>query len=142
MRLSEFASSAKSPDAVSPKVLGTLVPILSAFGAGEDPEGWLTWGDETATRWTFLAPTPAGLVTCHVRVNVPGEGPRTSAKVSRWSRVQVGELSMESMPGGHRMASFQLDSTILRGGDADADTVAAFALAVFSAIDGRPNDAA
>ena len=99
---------------------------------------WLTWTDEQASRWTYLAPTPAGLVTCHVRVNVPGEGPRTSAKVNRWSRVQVGELSMESTPGGHRVASFQLDSAILRGGDADADIVAAFALAVFAAIDGRP----
>ena len=138
MRLSEFAAAAKAPDAVAPKVLATLTPILVALGAGEDPEGWLTWTDEQASRWTYLAPTPAGLVTCHVRVNVPGEGPRTSAKVNRWSRVQVGELSMESTLGGHRVASFQLDSAILRGGDADADIVAAFALAVFAAIDGRP----
>ncbi len=88
MRLSEFAAAAKAPEAVAPKVLATLTPILVALGAGEDPEGWLTWTDEQASRWTYLAPTPAGLVTCHVRVNVPGEGPRTSAKVSRWSRVQ------------------------------------------------------
>jgi hypothetical protein len=138
MRLSEFAAAAKAPAAVAPNVLATLTPILVALGAGEDPEGWLTWIEEAADRWTFLAPTAAGLVTCHVRVNVPGEGPRTSAKVSRWSRVQVGELSMESTPGGHRVASFQLDSAILRGGDADADIVAAFALAVFAAMDGRP----
>jgi len=138
MRLSEFAAASPAPDAVAPQVLATLTPILAALGAGEDPEGWLTWSDDAGTRWTFLAPTPAGLVTCHVRVNVPGEGPRTSAKVSRWSRVQIGELSMESMPGGHRMASFQLDSAILRGGDADADAVAAFALVVFAAVDGRP----
>lgn len=137
MRLSEYAAPAHAPDALAPRVIATLTPILVALGAGEDPEGWLTWTDDAATRWTWLAPTPAGLVTCHVRVNVPGEGPRTSAKVSRWSRVQVGELSMESTPGGHRVASFQLDSAVLRGGDADADAVAAFALAVFDAMDGR-----
>ena len=141
MRLSEFAAAAKRPEAVAPEVLATLTPILVAFGAGEDPEGWLTWSDEEGSRWSFLAPTPAGLVTCHVRVHVPGEGPRTSAKVSRWSRVQVGELSMETTPGGHRVASFQLDSAILRGGDADADIVAGFALAVFTAMDGRPGPA-
>jgi hypothetical protein len=138
MRLSEFAAAAKTPDAFAPAVLATLAPILLALGAGEDPEGWLTLVDESADRWTYLAPTAAGLVTCHVRVNVSGEGPRTSAKVSRWSRVQVGELSMESTPGGHRVASFQLDGAILRGGDGDADIVAAFALAVLAAMDGRP----
>ena len=137
MRLSEFVAASRAPEAVAPKVLATLTPMLVALGAGEDPQGWLVWGDEMSSRWTYLAPSPAGLVTCHVRVNVSGEGPRTSAKVSRWSRVQVGELSMESTPGGHRVASFQLDSLVLRGGDADADAVAAFAMTVLAAMDGR-----
>lgn len=137
MRLSEFVAASRAPEAVAPKVLATLTPMLVALGAGEDPHGWLVWGDEMSSRWTYLAPSPAGLVTCHVRVNVSGEGPRTSAKVSRWSRVQVGELSMESTPGGHRVASFQLESLVLRGGDADADAVAAFAMTVLAAMDGR-----
>jgi hypothetical protein len=137
MRLSEFVAACRAPEAVAPMVLATLTPMLVALGAGEDPHGWFVWGDEMSSRWTYIAPSPAGLVTCHVRVNVSGEGPRTSAKVSRWSRVQVGELSMESTPGGHRVASFQLDSLVLRGGDADADAVAAFAMTVLAAMDGR-----
>lgn len=142
MRLSEYAAASRARDSFAPRVLATLTPMLAAFGAGEDPDGWLIWSDDVPDRWTFLAPTVAGLITSHVRVNVPGEGPRSSVKVSRWGRVAVGELSMESTPGGHRVASFQLDSTILRGGDADADTVASFALAVFAAMDGRPAGAA
>lgn len=88
-------------------------------------------------RWMFLAPTPAGLVTCHVRVSVPGEGPRASAKVGRWGRIQVGELAVETSPGGHRFTSFQIENQILRGGDEGADRIAAFAIAVFDAMDGR-----
>jgi hypothetical protein len=142
MRLSEFVAAPREPAAVEPAVLAVLTPVLTAMGAGVDPEGWLAWGDDAVNRWSFVAPTPAGLVTCHVRVNMPGEGPRVSAKVSRWSRVQVGELSMETAPGGHRLASFQLDSLVLRGADADADAVAAFARSVLGAMDGRPTDAA
>jgi hypothetical protein len=36
------------------------------------------------------------------------------------------------------MLSFQLESQVLRGVDADADRAAAFALRVIAAIDGRP----
>ena len=114
-----------------------MTPVLVALGAGEDPEGWLAWGDDAAIRWQFLAPTRAGLVTCHVRVNVPGEGPHASGKIGRWSRVQVGEITVETAPGGHRMASFQLEGLVIHGGDAEADAVAAFAMAVLDAIDGR-----
>jgi hypothetical protein len=137
MRLSEYIASPRHPAAVAPKVLAVVSPVLTALGAGEDPEGWLVWGEEPTVRWMFLAPTPAGLVSCHVRVSVPGEGPRASAKVGRWGRVQVGELAIETMPGGHRVTSFQIESQVLRGGDMEADAVAAFALTVFDAMDGR-----
>lgn len=141
MRLSEFASAPKAPAAATEKVLATVTPLLVALGAGEDPEGWLAWGDDPAIRWLFLTPTPGGLVQVHVRVNVPGEGPHSSAKVTRWSRVQVGEMAIETATSGHRVASFQLENQVIRGGDADADAIAAFALAVFAAIDGRPSSA-
>jgi hypothetical protein len=137
MRLSEYVASPKSQAAVAPKVLAVVTPVLGALGAGEDPEGWLAWGEEPAVRWMFLAPTTAGLVTCQVRVNVPGEGPRASGKVGRWGRIQVGELAMETSPGGHRVTAFQVESVVLRGGDEDADAIAAFALTVFDAMDGR-----
>ena len=51
----------------------------------------------------------AGLVQVNVRVNVPGEGPRTTGKLVRWHRVQVGELSVE-IQGGHRLLTFQVES--------------------------------
>ena len=137
MRLSEYVASPRSEAAVAPMVLAVVMPVLAALGAGDDPDGWLAWGEEPAVRWMFLAPMPAGLVTCHVRVNVPGEGPRASAKVGRWGRIQVGELAVETSPGGHRFTSFQIENQILRGGDEDADAIAAFAIAVFDAMDGR-----
>jgi hypothetical protein len=54
----------------------------------------------------------------------------------RWNRVQVGELAME-VASGHHLLSFQVESQILKGSDADADAIAAFALELFAAIDGR-----
>jgi hypothetical protein len=88
-------------------------------------------------RYTILAPTPSGLLVIHVRVNVPQEGPRVGGKLVRWNRVQIGELAIE-MASGHRLLSFQVESQVLRGSDDDADAIAAFALELFAAIDGRP----
>jgi hypothetical protein len=88
-------------------------------------------------RYSILVPTDSGLVHCHVRVNVSGEGPRTTTKLVRWSRVTIGELAIESQ-AGHRLLSFQVEQQVLRGVDADADRVAAFALRLIAAIDGRP----
>jgi hypothetical protein len=142
MRLSEYAAAPRDESAVAPNVLAVVVPALVALGAGEDPPGWLAWGDDPEIRWTFLAPTRAGLVTCTVRVNVPGEGPRASAKVTRWARIQVGELSIDSAAGGMRVASFQIETLVLRGTGAEAEAVAAFALEVFAAIDGGSSSTA
>ena len=102
MRLSDYVAAPRDEAAVGPRVLAVVTPALAALGAGEDPEGWLAWGDDPGIRWQFLAPTAAGLVTCSVRVNVAGEGPRAGAKVTRWPRVQVGELAIESAAGGCR----------------------------------------
>jgi hypothetical protein len=137
MRLSEWRASSPNKDAAGAKVASIVDPILLALGAGPDPDCWVAWGEEPAVRYTIFAPTPAGLVTCYVRVNVPGEGPRASAKLNRWSRVQLGELAIETQ-GAHRILSFQVEQTILNGADDRADEIAAFALALFAAIDGRP----
>lgn len=88
-------------------------------------------------RYSILVPTDPGLIHCHVRVNVSGEGPRTTTKLVRWSRVTIGELALESQ-AGHRLLSFQVEQQVLRGVDAEADRVAAFALRLIAAIDGRP----
>ncbi len=138
MRLSEFAAASKVPAAVSPKVLAAVLPVLAAIGAGEDPVGWLAADDDPASRWAYIAPLPAGLVTCHVRVNVPGEGPRASARLVRWPRVQIGELSIESGGGNRRIVSFVIDGRVVRAADAEGDAVASFAHAVLDAMDGRP----
>ncbi len=85
----------------------------------------------------ILVPTDPGLIHCFVRVNVPGEGPRATTKLVRWNRVAIGELGVETT-NGHRLLSFQLEQQVLRGVDAEADAIAAFALRVIAAIDGRP----
>ena len=136
MRLSQWRGSAPVKDAVGPKVSTMVDPVLAALGADADPHVWTVWGDEPAVRYTVFVPTAAGLILCYVRVNVPGEGPRASAKLIRWNRVQMGELAVETQ-AGHRLLSFQLESSIIKGADAVADQAARFALELFAAIDGR-----
>ena len=121
---------------MTPKVVAVIEPVLLALGADRDPACWVAWGDDPAIRYMILVPTLVGLAEVHVRVNVPQQGPRVSAKLVRWNRVQVGELAIE-MASGHRLLTFQVESQVLRGSDADADGIAAFALELFAAIDGR-----
>jgi hypothetical protein len=137
MRLSEWRAAAPHKDATGPKVAAVVDPVLTALGAGPDPHCWVAWGDEPANRYAIFVPTDPGLVVMFVRPAVPGEGPRATTKLVRWNRVALGELSVETQ-GGHRMLSFQLEGQSLRGADVEADRVAAFALRVIAAIDGRP----
>jgi hypothetical protein len=136
MRLSEWRRAAPSKEAGGPKVAALVDPVLAALGADDDPHGWVAWGDEPGVRYTILVPTPAGLVTCFVRVNVPGEGARVSAKLIRWNRVQTGELAVETS-AGHRLVSFQVEGNVLQGADDTADRIAGFALEMLAAVDGR-----
>lgn len=137
MRLSEWRTRAPHKDAMTPKVLGVIEPVLTALGADDDPRCWVVWGDDPGVRYTMLVPTDSGLLQALVRVNVPGEGPRTSAKVIRWNRVQLGELALE-MVSGHRLLGFQVESHVLRGSDDEGDAMASFALELFARVDGRP----
>jgi len=137
MRLSQWRASAPAREAVAPKVAAAVDPILAALGAGPDPHCWVAWGEEPAVRHMLFVPTDPGLIACFVRVNVPGEGPRATTKLVRWTRVSIGELAVETQ-AGHRLLSFQLENQVLRGVDGEADRVAAFALRVIAAIDGRP----
>lgn len=140
MRLSEWRAAAPTKEAASSRVMAVVEPVLESLGAGRDPECWIAWGDDPALRWTLLAPTPAGLVECAVRVSVPGEGPRAAAKLVRWPRVQVGDLAVETQ-AGHRFVSIQVEGLVLKGVDAEADRVAAFVRRLFDAIDGRTSAA-
>ena len=141
MRLSDWRGQAPSVDAVSPKVLAVVEAALVTLGAERDPECWVAWGDDPAVRYVIFAPTPGGLAQVGVRVNVPGEGPRAGGKVVRWGRVQLGELGVE-IQGGHRLVTFQIETQVLNGVDDTADRIAAFAQALFAAVDGRPVAAA
>jgi hypothetical protein len=137
MRLSEWAESAPNRDAMSARVLDVVRPVLTGLGAEPDPPSWVLWGEDPAARYLVMAISPVGLVMCHVRINVPGEGPRASGKLVRWSRVQIGELDVEA-GGGHRLVSVQVEQQVLRAMDADVDRVSGFAIALLAAIDGRP----
>ena len=137
MRLSDWRASPPTRDSMTLKVLGVIEPVLSTMGAEKDPSCWVLWGDDPSIRYSILVPSAAGLLICAVRVNVPGEGPRASAKLVRWSRVQLGELAVETQ-AGHRVTTFQVDQHVLRGADAAAERIAGFALALFAAVDGRP----
>ena len=95
MRLSEWFAGAPTREAAGPKVLAVAEAVLATLGAVPDSDCWVIWGDDPGVRWALLAPTPAGLVTAHVRVNVPQEGPRAAGKLVRWSRIQLGEIAVE-----------------------------------------------
>ena len=137
MRLSEWRKAAPHKDAGSAKLAAIVDPVLASLGAESDPHAWVAWGEEPGTRYTILVVTEPGLISCFVRLNVAGEGPRASAKLVRWSRVQTSELAIETS-GSHRLLSFQIESHVLQGADGVADGIAAFALDVFAAMDGRP----
>jgi hypothetical protein len=137
MRLSEWRATAPTRESMTLKVLAVVEPVLQAIGAEPDPNCWVAWGDDPSIRYSILVPVAPGLINCGVRVNIPGEGPRATAKLTRWNRVQVGEFAVETQ-AGHRVATFQVEQYVLRGTDGGADRVAQFALALFAAVDGRP----
>ncbi len=137
MRLSEWRSGAPNREALGPRVTAVLEPVLGALGAGPDPELWVVWGEDPGTRYTMLLPITAGLGVVNVRVSVPGEGPRASGRLVRWSRLQFGELDVEAQ-AGHLLASIQVEGLVLRGVDAAAGQMAAFVRTVMAGADGRP----
>jgi hypothetical protein len=137
MRWSAWRAKAPFKDSVVPKVLSAVDDALAALGADPDPECWVVWGDDPASRYALLVPTPSGLVVVNVRVSVPGEGPRAGGKVVRWPRVQLGELAVE-IQGGHRLVTFQVETHVLNGADAAGDAISVFAQTLFAGIDGRP----
>jgi hypothetical protein len=136
MRLSEWRAKAPSKEGGGPKVAAVVDAVINALGAEPDPHCWVAWGEDPAIKYAILVPTELGLITSFVRVNVPGEGPRATTKLIRWSRVAIGELAVESQ-AGHRLLSFQVEQQVLRGADEAADRVAAFALRVLAGVEGR-----
>lgn len=137
MRLSGWRSKAPGREGISPKVLDMVGSILVSLGSEADPHGWVMWGDETGSRWTLMAPCPAGLAVVNVRAGGLQEGARAGGRLIRWSKVQLGELAAES-ERGHRLVMFQIEGQPIRGTDDKADDVAAFAGLVLAGLEGRP----
>ena len=136
MRLSKWRASSPNKSAGAAKVAAVVDPVLQALGSEPDPECWVAWGDDPAIRYTIFVPTPAGLIASYVRINLAGEGPRATAKLIRWSRVQLGELAIETQ-GAHRLVSFQVEQNVLQGADDKADLISRFALGLMASVDGR-----
>ena len=139
MRLSDWGAAAPTRAAAGSKVLAVAEAALITLGATPESDCWVSWGEDPESRWVILAPTPAGLIHAHARVNVPQEGPRAAGKLVRWSRVQLGEVAAEAQ-GEHRVVSATLEGTMPRGVDADADAIGLGAQGngSFAEIDGRP----
>lgn len=137
MRLSEWRAAAPHMDAMSESVMQVLQPVVSGLGVGADAPFWVVWGEEPQSRYTLFAPTHAGLAVIAVRVRASMEGAHATGRLVRWSRVQIGDLSVEGQ-AGHHLLSAQLEGAIMRAVDAEADRMGAFLQSVFAGIDGRP----
>jgi hypothetical protein len=136
MRLSDWEATARGQQVMTEKVAGAYRQALAVLGAEPDPVAHVVWGDDPDQRYLILADAAAGLIFANVRVNVPQEGPRASAKLVRWGRVTVGELSVEAHHG-RRQVTGQLEQVILQGTDEQADEIGAFVALVLARIDGR-----
>ena len=135
MRLGEWRKTAPSKESLSSRVLAVLRPVLVDLGAEADAECWVAWGDDPESRYSILAPTVAGVIVMAVRLTGP-EGPRTTAKLVRWSKLSVSELAIEAF-GGTRIVAVQVESLVLKGSDAEADRICEFVRGLLAGIDGR-----
>jgi hypothetical protein len=136
MRLSEWRKAAPTRDSVSNRVMAVLNPVLQDLGADPDSECWVVWGDDPEMRYAVLAPTPGGVISAAVRLTGTEEGPRATAKLVRWSKLSVSELSVEAS-GGHRIVAVQVEGQVLKGMDQEADRICEFVRGLIAGIDGR-----
>ena len=137
MLLSEWGSEAPTSGCMNQAVLDVLGPVLSDMGAGGDPDCWVAWGDDPEYKYSVLAPTAAGLVTVAVRLNPGGEGgPRATAKLVRWSKLQIGEFSIEAADS-HRVVAVQVEGLVLKGTDEVAARICEFVRSLMAGADGR-----
>ncbi|MFI5261832.1 MAG: hypothetical protein ACHQZR_04700 [Candidatus Limnocylindrales bacterium] len=136
MRLSDWQKTAQGKKVMTTKVADAYEPALRGVGAIRDPMAYVLWGDDPATRYVIFAATDAGLAICNVRVNVPQEGPRASARLVRWQRVAIGDLSVDAHHG-HRYVATQVEGVVLRGVDDDADQITQWVSHLFARIDGH-----
>jgi hypothetical protein len=140
MRLSDWQATLRGQKLMTGKVAIAYESALALFGEGPDSDAFVAWGDDPDVHYSLLVIGAPGLIVVVVRVNVPLEGPRASAKVVRWGRVAIGELSVE-VQRGHKQATAQIDNYILKGMDEEADRIGAFVGHLLMRIDGRSGPA-
>lgn len=135
MRLSEWRKTAPNKESLSNPVLAILKPVLVDLGAEADADCWVCWGDDPEARYSILAPTIAGLVTVAVRIAGP-DNVRAMARLVRWSKVSVSELSIDASDG-HRLVAVQVETLVLKGVDAEADRICEFVRGLVAGIENR-----
>ena len=70
MHLSQWRDRAPTKEALSPKVMAAIQPILAALDSGPGNSSWMVWGEDPARRYLVFAMSDAGLLQINVRVNV------------------------------------------------------------------------
>ena len=136
MRLSGWRKTAPTNDSMGGDVIAMLKPVLVDLGADADPTCWVVWGDDPQLRYSVLVPTLAGLILASVRTSGPEGVPRASAKLTRWPKLAVSDLTLESS-GGHRIVAVQVESLVLKGIDDEADRICEFVRGLMAEIDDR-----
>lgn len=136
MRLSQWRKAAPTEGAMNDRVLAVVGPVLADLGAERDPECWVAWGEDPDLRYSLLAPTLAGLISVAIRFTNPEDGPRVIAKLVRWSKVSVSELSLDA-GDGHRMVAVQVENLVLKGVDEEADRICKFVRILIAGVDDR-----
>jgi hypothetical protein len=136
MRLSDWRKTAPHKECLSTKVLAVLRTVLVDLGADEDPECWVAWGEDAETRYSVLVPATAGVIYVAVRLTGSEEGPRATARLIRWSKLTVSELSVDAA-GSHRIVAVQVESLVLKGTDDEADRICEFVRGLIASVDNR-----
>jgi hypothetical protein len=136
MRLSGWRKTAPTKESTGDDVIAMLKPVLVDLGADSDPTCWVVWGDDPQLRYSVLVPTLAGLILASVRTSGPEGVPRATAKLTRWTKLTVSDLTLESS-GGHRIVAVQVESLVLKGVDDEADRICEFIRGLMAEIDDR-----
>jgi hypothetical protein len=136
MRLSDWRKTDPHKESLNNKAVAVLRTVLMDLGAESDPECWVVWGDDPESRYSVLAPATAGVIYAAVRLTGSAEGPRATARLIRWSKLAISELSVEAS-GGHRIVAVQVENLVLKGSDDEADRICGFVTGLIAGIDNR-----
>jgi hypothetical protein len=118
------------------KTLAVIRTLVVDMGAEADPECWVVWGEDSESRYSVLVPALAGVISVAVRLSGTDEGTRATARLIRWPKLTISELSVEAA-GGHRIVAVQVESYVLKGTDDHADRICEFVRGLIATIDNR-----